>query len=151
MRNLEFGIDPARETETPPEKEAIGLEQVVADMATLMGGALKTMAETQRVMVPPKDEPAWSRGSESWHSIRVDRLDGATARLNKWSDSEKSLSCIAAMKGGAQRVVQHLSDAERSLYEHIVRVLDQRYASDDQAEKHAIVLAQRRQTPDESL
>ena len=74
-----------------------------------------------------------------------------TARLNKWSDSEKSLCLIAAMKGGAQRVVQHLSDAERSSYRNIVRVLDQRYASDDQAEKHAMVLAQRRQKPEESL
>ena len=31
---------PARETETPREKETIGLEQVIADMATLMGGTL---------------------------------------------------------------------------------------------------------------
>ena len=75
----------------------------------------------------------------------------ATARLNKWSDSEKSLCLIAAMKGGAQRVVQHLSDDERSSYQNIVKVLDQRYALDDQAEKHAMVLAQRRQKPDESL
>ena len=32
-----------------------------------------------------------------------------------------------------------------------MRVLDQRYASDDQAEKHAMVLARHRQKPDESL
>ena len=55
----------------------------------------------------------------------------AAARLNKWSDNEKSLSLITAMKGGAQRVVQDLSAAKRSSYENIVRVLDQRYASDD--------------------
>ena len=75
----------------------------------------------------------------------------ATARVNKWSDSEKCLFLIAAMKGGAQRVIQHLSDTERSSYQNVVQVLNQRYASDDQAEKHAMVLAQRRQKPDESL
>ena len=43
------------------------------------------------------------------------------------------------------------SDAERSSYKNIVRVLDQRYASDDQVEKHAMVLTQRRQKSEESL
>ena len=75
----------------------------------------------------------------------------AAAGLNKWSDSEKSLFLIAAMKGGAQRVVQHLSADERSSYGNIVRVLNQRYVSDDHAEKHAMELAQPRQKPDESL
>ena len=45
----------------------------------------------------------------------------STARLNKWSDSEKSLFLVAAMNGGAKRVVQHLSDAEISSYKNIVR------------------------------
>ena len=158
---------PARETETPRERETIGLEQVIADMATLMGGTLKTIAETQRAMASRGEgtgEPHRPRTSEHWRNARVDRFDGvneswvdyrmhfeATVKLNKWSDSEKSLCLIAAMKGGAQRVEQHLSDAERSSYKNIVRVLDQRYASDDQAEKHAMVLAQRRQKPEESL
>ena len=70
---------------------------------------------------------------------------------NKWSDSEKSLFFIADMKRGAQRVVQHLSDVERSSYDSIVKVLNQRCASDDLAERHAMVLAQRCQKPDESL
>ena len=109
-------------------------------------------------------EPQRPKTSEHWRNARVDRFDGvseswvdyrmhfeATAKLNKWSESEKSLCLIATMKGGAQRVVQHLSDAERSSYRNIVRVLDQRYASDDQAEKHAMELAQRRQKPEESL
>ena len=157
----------ARETEAPHERETIGLEQVIGDMATLMGGTLKTIAETQRAMAAQRDgtgEPSRPRTSEHWRNARVDWFDGvneswvdyrmhfeATARLNKWSDSEKSLCLIAAMKGGAQRVVQHLSDAERSSYKNIVSVLDQRYASDDHAEKHAMVLAQRRQKPEESL
>ena len=55
------------------------------------------------------------------------------------------------MKRGAQRVVQHLSDDERSSYDSIVKVLDQRCASDDQAERHAMVLAQHCQKLDESL
>ena len=158
---------PARGTESPREREPIGMEQVIADMATLMGGTLKTIAETQRAMaarVEGTGEPHRPRTSEHWRNARVDRFDRvseawvdyrmhfeATARLNKWSDSEKSLCLISAMKGGAQRVVQHLSDAERSSYRNIIRVLDQRYASDDQAEKHAMVLAQRRQKPEESL
>ena len=158
---------PARGTETPREREPIGLEQVIADMAALMGGTLKTIAETQRAMAARGEgtgKPHRPRTSEHWRNARVDRFDGvneswvdyrmhfeATAKLNKWSDSEKSLCLIAAMKGGAQPVVQHLSDAERSSYKNIVRVLDQRYASDDQAEKHAMVLAQRRQKPEESL
>ena len=158
---------PARGTESPREREPIGMEQVIADMAALMGGTLKTIAETQRAMaarVEGTGEPHRPRTSEHWRNARVDRFDGvseawvdyrmhfeATARLNKWSDSEKSLCHIAAMKGGAQRVVQHLSDAERSSYRNIVRVLDQRYALVDQAEKHAMVLAQRRQKPEESL
>ena len=152
---------PARETEAPREREMIGLEHGIADMATLMGGTLKTITETQR---DGTGEPSRPRTSEHWRNAWVDRFDGvneswvdyrmhfeATARLNKWSDSEKSLCLIAAMKGEAQHVVQHLSDAERSLYKNIIRVLDQRYASDDQAEKHPMVLAQRRQKPEESL
>ena len=158
---------PARGTESPREREPIGMEQVIADMAALMGGTLKTIAETQRAMAARPEgtgEPQRPKTSEHWRNARVDRFDGvseswvdyrmhfeATAKLNKWSDSEKSLCLIAAMKGGAQRVVQHLSDAERSSYRNIVRVLDQRYASDDQAEKHAMELAQRRQKPEESL
>ena len=158
---------PARGTESPREREPIGMEQVIADMAALMGGTLKTIAETQRAMAARTEgtgEPQRPKISEHWRNARVDRFDGvseswvdyrmhfeATAKLNKWSDSEKSLCLIAAMKGGAQRVVQHLSDAERSSYRNIVRVLDQRYASDDQAEKHAMELAQRRQKPEESL
>ena len=125
------------------------MEQVIADMAALMGGTLKTIAETQRAMAARAEgtgEPQRPKTSEHWRNARVDHFDGvseswvdycmhfeATAKLNKWSDSEKSLCLIAAMKGGAQRVVQHLSDAERSSYRNIVRVLDQRYASDDQA------------------
>ena len=160
-------VAPVRENETPQEKEAIGLEQVIADMATLMGETLKAIAETQMAMVAQKDksgEPPRSKTSEQWRWARLDRFDGAneswegyrmhfeaTAKINKWSDSEKSLFLTAAMKGGAQRVVQHLSADERSSYKNIVRVLNQRYASDDQAEKHAMVLAQRRQKPDESL
>ena len=152
---------PAQETETPREREPIGLEQVIADMATLMGGTLRTIAETQRAMAARGEgtcEPHRPRTSEHWRNARVDRFDGvneswvdyrmhfkATAKLNKWSNSEKSLCLIAAMKGGAQ------SDAERSSYKNIVRVLDQRYASDDHAEKHAMVLAQRCQKREESL
>ena len=125
------------------------------------------IVETQRAMAAQGEEsgkPSRARTSKHWQNAKVDRFDGeseswvdyrmhfeATARLNKWSDSEKCLFLIAAMKGGAQRVVQHLSDAERSSYQNIVRVLNQRYASDDQAKKHAMVLAQRRQKPDESL
>ena len=41
---------PARGTESPREREPIGMEQVIADMAALMGGTLKTIAETQRAM-----------------------------------------------------------------------------------------------------
>ena len=41
---------PARGIESPREREPIGLEQVIADMAALMGGTLKTIAETQRAM-----------------------------------------------------------------------------------------------------
>ena len=159
-------VAPAGESEAPRERETIGLERVIADMATLMGETLKTIAETQRAMAAQRDEsgePSQSRTSEHWRNARVDRFDGvneswvdyrmhfkATARLNKLSDSEKSLFLVAAMKGGAQRV-QNLSDTGRSSYKDIFRVLDQRYASDDQAEKHAMVLAQRRQKPDESL
>ena len=143
----------SRENEAPHEREAIGLEQVIADMATVMGGILKTMAEMQRVLAAQKSEsgePHRSRSSERGRNAKVDRFDGvgeswvdyrmhleATARLNNWSDREKSLSHVATMKGGAQRVVQHLSDVERSYYKNIIRVLDQQYASDDQAEKHA--------------
>ena len=150
-------VAPAGESKAPRERDPIGLERVIADMATLMGGTLKTIAETQRAMAAQRDEsgePSRSRTSEHWQNAQVDRFDGvneswvdyrmhfeATASLNKWSDSEKSLFLVAAMKGGDQRVVQHLSDTERSSYKDIVRVLDQRYASDDQAEKHAMVLA----------
>ena len=164
---IDIPTAPARGAESPREREPIGMEQVIADMAALMGGTLKTIAETQRAMAARPEgtgEPQRPKTSEHWRNARVDRFDGvseswvdyrmhfeATAKLNKWSDSEKSLCLIAAMKGGAQRVVQHLSDAERSSYRNIVRVLDQRYASDDQAEKHAMELAQRRQKPEESL
>ena len=37
----------AGESEAPREREPIGLERVIADMATLMGATLKTMAETE--------------------------------------------------------------------------------------------------------
>ena len=95
---------PARGTESPREREPIGMEQVIADMAALMGGTLKTIAETQRAMaarVEGTGEPHRPRTSEHWRNARVDRFDGvseawvdyrmhfeATARLNKWSDSE---------------------------------------------------------------
>ena len=122
-------------------------------MATLMGGTLWTIAETQRAMAAQRDgtgEPSRPRTSEHWQNAWVDQFDGvneswvdyrmhfeATARLNKWSESEKNLFLIAAMKGGAQGVVQHLSDAERSsLQKHRQSPLTSRYASDDQAEKH---------------
>ena len=84
----------------------------------------------------------------------MDRFDGVNESwvdYNKLSDSEKSLFLIAAMRGGAQQRVQHLSDAGGTSYENIVRILNQRYVSDDQAEKHAMVLAQCRHKPDESL
>ena len=99
---------PVRETETPRERETIGLEQVIADMATLMGGTLRTIAETQRAIAARGEgtgEPSRPRTSEHWRNARVDRFDGvneswvdyrmhfeATARLNKWSDSE-TLRC----------------------------------------------------------
>ena len=89
----------ARGTESPREREPIGMEQVIADMAALMGGTLKTIAETQRAMaarVEGTGEPHRPRTSEHWRNARVDRFDGvseawvdyrmhfeATARLNK--------------------------------------------------------------------
>ena len=47
----------------------IGLEQVIADMATLMGGTLKAIAETQRAMAAQREEsgePSQSRTSKHW-------------------------------------------------------------------------------------
>ena len=118
-------VAPSRENEAPHGREA-----------TLMGGTLKTMAETQGVLAAQKSEsgePHRSRSSERGRNAKVDRFDGVgeswvdyrmhfevTARLNNWSDCEKSLSLVAAMKGGAQRIVQHLSDAERSSYKNII-------------------------------
>ena len=60
---------PARGTESPREREPTGMEQVIADMAALMGGTLKTIAETQRAMaarVEGTGEPHRSRTSEHW-------------------------------------------------------------------------------------
>ena len=56
MEGAAQSVGPSGENEAPQEKEAIGLEQVIADMATLMGGTLKTIAETQRAMAAPRDE-----------------------------------------------------------------------------------------------
>ena len=55
--------------ESPREREPIGMEQVIADMAALMGGTLKTIAETKRAMAARGEEtgePHWPRTSEHW-------------------------------------------------------------------------------------
>ena len=54
----------------------------------------------------------------------------AAAALNRWSERDKCLTLITAMKGGAQKVVQHLSAAKRSTYNSLVRVLNKRNASE---------------------
>ena len=72
---------PARGTESPREREPIGMEQVIADMAALMGGTLKMIAETQRAMaarVEGTGEPHRPRTSEHWRNARMDRFDGVS-------------------------------------------------------------------------
>ena len=72
-------VAPGRENEAPQAKEAIGLEQVIADLATLIGGTLKTIAETQGVMAAQRDEsgePHRSRTSEHWRNARMYRFHG---------------------------------------------------------------------------
>ena len=89
---------PARETETPREREPIGLEQVIADMATLMGGTLRTIAETQRAMAARGEgtgEPHRPRTSEHWQNARVDRFDGVN---ESWVDYRMHFEATAKLK-----------------------------------------------------
>ena len=112
-------VAPLREPEAPPGRETIGLDRVIADMAALIGGTLKTVAETQNALVAGREsagEPSQSRLQGKGRNFKVDRFHGASeswvdypmhfkaaATLNRWSKSEKSLALITDMNGLAQQ------------------------------------------------
>ena len=97
--------------------------------------------------------------------ITPDRYDGRTswkeyynhfescAMINRWNDGQKAQFLAASLRGSAQKVLSRLGDitTTHAQYDDLIRLLQQRYGTNGQAEKYLWQLRSRKRRQSESL
>ena len=73
------------------------------------------------------------------------------AALNRWGDSQKSMSLVASLSGPAQRLLHWVDIYSPNGYQQLLAVLQERYAPRHQEELHRATLKTQRQRKGETL
>ena len=79
-----------------------------------------------------------------------DRFEAA-ARLNNWTEEEKGLSLILALKGPAAELIQKVPPENQNIYAKLTKALELRYGDKHLCEVYRELLKARRQRSGETL